>query len=310
MRLLLTGATSFVGQWFLGCVLNQPGWEIYSIERPSLRYRRPSSRVKTFYHDIRSEFPESIVHQVQDADCIVHLAADVSGIKSLSDPGLSVSTNVIGTFNVLEMARKLKKLGSFIYVSTGEAVGAASFPEILGEDAPLRPSNPYAASKATAEALSYAYRVSFEVPTIVVRPMNLFGPWQAVTRFVPMVMKNLLSNQPIKCHVDKNGRAGSRNWLHAKRFSSVLIHLVEHGHPGEIYHTVGPERSNEEVIETLSRAVGRSPRVEKIVPGASHDFRYALKDTKTGLQLLLNEGLDEDLAATARWYADNLEFFQ
>jgi dTDP-glucose 4,6-dehydratase len=271
--------------------------QVFSIER--LPVRPYPACVTPLYHDIRSEVPHHIVRKVRDVNYIVHFAADVSGIKSLTDPRLSVTTNVVGTFNMLELARKLVP-DKFVQISTGEVVGSAPAPFFLGEDAPLRPSNPYAASKAAAEALVNAYRVSFQVPTMIVRSMNVFGPGQSTDRFVPMVIKKLLAGEKITCHVGPFGDVGSRCWLHVNRFSLALQHLLETGDVGEIYHLVGPERTNEEVIDTLAGALGVAALIEKVVPGNSHDLRYALKDTK--LTDTHFEDVDDDLACTARSY--------
>jgi len=293
-KLLLTGATSFIGRRFLEDVLEGTDWEVYSIER---QYQPDLPRVLRFYHDLRAEVPTQLVERVKDADYLVHLAADVSGIKSLADPVLTVTTNVVGTYHTLELARKLE-LKKFVYVSSGEAVGAAPFPTCLVEDASLRPSNPYAASKAAAEALVNSYRVSFGLPAVTVRMMNIFGPGQQLTRFVPMAVKNLLEKQIIKCHVGPDGQCGSRNWLHVGHFSQALLNLV--GVKPGIYHVIGPERSNLDIILGLAKALDVSFCVKNVVPGPSHDLRYALKDTKLGLDF--SADFDETLAATAQWY--------
>jgi len=95
-KILLTGATSFIGKRFLEDVLALTDWAVYSLER---RYQPNQDRVQRFYHDLRAEVPVQIVNQIQDADYLVHLAADVSGIKSLADPVLTVTTNVVGTYH-------------------------------------------------------------------------------------------------------------------------------------------------------------------------------------------------------------------
>jgi dTDP-glucose 4,6-dehydratase len=298
VKLIVTGRTSFIGGRFVRDVLKNTDWEIYSIERLPARLN-VSTRVRPLFHDIRAEVPAHIVEQVKDAKYLVHLAADVSGIKSLADPELSVTTNVVGTFNVLELARKLS-LDKFVQVSTGEVVGSAPSPFFLDESAPLRPSNPYAASKAAAEALVNAYHVSFGVPAVIVRSMNVFGPGQSTDRFVPSVIKALKLGQMIKCHVGKDG-VGSRCWLHVDRFVKVLLRLLEEGTAGEIYHAVGPERTNKDVIEILARALEVDHGVDYVEAGPSHDLRYALKNGKLPeLDYDFENNTDRDLALTAR----------
>jgi dTDP-glucose 4,6-dehydratase len=297
-KIIVTGATSFIGSKFVEDVLWHTDWELYCLTRLNSRLLPVSSRVHQIYHDLLAEVPSHVVNQVKDATYLVHFAADVSGIKSLSDPRLSVTTNVVGTYNTLELARKLN-LEKFVHISTGEAVGSAPFPFFLDEKAPLRPSNPYAASKAAAEVLVNSYRVSFAVPAIIVRSMNVFGPGQSTDRFVPAVVRDLIRGNKIKCHVDRLGNSGSRCWLHVDVFSSVLLqNVLEDGLVGETYHVVGPERNNWSVIDLLARALHLDYTVENVVPGPSHDLRYALKDTKFGYDF--SAGLDEALASTAR----------
>src|SRR5689334_581778 len=107
IKLLVTGATSFIGSHFVDHVLANTRWEILSLERLPDPFLPSRSRVKQLFHDLRAEIPERIVEEAKGVDYLIHFAADVSGLKSLQDPVLSVTTNVVGTFNVLELARKL-----------------------------------------------------------------------------------------------------------------------------------------------------------------------------------------------------------
>jgi dTDP-glucose 4,6-dehydratase len=299
VKVLVTGRTSFIGRHFVDRLVKDTDWLVYSLER--LPARPCSACVVPLYHDLRSEVPEWIAKRVKDVDYIVHLAADVSGIKSLEDPNLSVTTNVVGTFNVLELARKLKNLKRFVQVSTGEVVGAMPFPFFADEKAPLRPSNPYSASKAAAEALVNAYRVSFGVPAVVVRSMNVFGAGQSTDRFVPAVIDKLRQNKVVTCHVDAGGAPGSRCWLHVDRFVRVLLRLAEEAEVGETYHVVGPERSNEEVIRVLAEAIGVDGVIQSVIAGPSHDLRYALRNGKLPeLDFGFESNTDDDLAQTAK----------
>jgi dTDP-glucose 4,6-dehydratase len=307
-KILITGGTGFVGRRLIPELLAH-NYGVYSLERlsgpengPVAGHLGAQNGVQRVYHDLRAEVPLSVLNRVQDADFVVHLAADVSGIKSLSDPELSVVTNVVGTSNILELCRKLKNLKRFIFVSSAEVLGPVPFPFKLDESKPLRPTSPYAASKAGAEALVNAYRISFGVPTLVVRSANLFGPGQGDVRFIPTVVRKLLTGDLIKCHVDTKGQCGSRNWLHVNRFNNILDWLFENGKVGETYHVVGPERTNLEVITALAKAINKPPFIENVPAGATHDLRYALEDTKLCNDFDLSSGLDVDLAATAVWY--------
>lgn len=303
-KIAVTGATGFIGSNFVTEVLSKTDWEVVSIERLGHAKR---DGVKTLHHDLLSEFPEPLIKQLQGTNYIVHFAGDVSGLASLSHPELTVTTNVVGTFNVLELARKIGALEKFIFISTGEVVGQTPNSEVRAEDAALHPSNPYSASKAAGEALVNAYRVSFGVPASIVRIMNVFGPAQSTARFVPMVLKQMFENTTVKCHVDSFGKPGSRNWLHVDHVSRVLLQIIKQ-YRTDTYHVVGPHRNNLEIIEVLAKALNLTPAIDKVLPGPSHDHRYALVDTKLGTNF--EDVLERDLISVAHWYNKHRDALQ
>lgn len=297
-RILLTGATGFVGDHLVDHVLRETDWEIVALARNPQKGIQ-FSRITWLKHDLLDPVPEWLIRKFGKIDYVVHAGAEVSGINSIMDPVKSVRTNMWGTFHLLEAARKLRpKL--FVYISTGEAVGATTAPEGLAEDAPLRPSNPYAASKAAGEELARSYRKSFGVPSIVVRSMNLFGERQGLNRFIPMVATKMLRHEPVTCHVGPDGAPGARNWLPIETFVAWLTDLFTVAKPGETYHLAGPEKSNLQVIHLVAAALDAEPRIEIRVPGASHDLRYALRNTK--LNLTWDQDFERAVYAAARWY--------
>lgn len=297
-RVLLTGATGFLGDHLTDHILRDTDWEIVAFAR-NPRKGVQLSRVTWLKHDLLDPVPEWLIQKVGKIDYIVHAGAEVSGINSIVDPVKSVRTNVYGTFHLLETARKLKPK-SFIYVSTGEAVGATNEPDGLSEDAPLKPSNPYAASKAAGEELVRVYVKSYGVPAAIVRSMNLFGERQSLDRFIPMIATKMLRHEPITCHVAPNGMPGSRNWLPIETFVAWLVDVLDLAVPGGVYHLVGPERNNLQIIHLVSSALDAEPKIETRVPGATHDIRYALKNTK--LNLTWHGEFEKAVFAAARWY--------
>jgi dTDP-glucose 4,6-dehydratase len=266
-------------------------------------------------HDLQAPLPDRIIDQLQDVTHIYHTAAEVSGARSIDNPVLTVSNNVMSTFHMLEAARKLK-LEKFIFVSTGEVVGHIAEGE-ADENAPLRPSNPYSASKGAGEELCRAYHKCFSLPVVIARSMNVFGPGQKPPRFIPTACQTMMKNQPVTCHVDKKVRTGvtlyaegtmipwcsigSRNWMPIKDCTSALISLLLHSTVGETYHLVGPELNNFEIVAELAAGLGISPKYSFAEPPPSHDMRYALRDTKLHLNLT-EEYVREALRTTADSY--------
>jgi len=303
---LVTGGTGFIGAYVIDAILEQTDWNIYSVER--LHNTRPeSSRLRRIYHDLLAPFSIPL----PDVDYVVHCGATVSGIRSLITPTETITTNVLGTQHLLDASRKNKKLKKFLFMSSGEAVGNADDVEAdgLGTSAPMHPSNPYAASKAAAEVLCHAYLLSYGLPITVLRSMNVFGPKQSTDRFIPMTLKLILEGKIVKCHVGRTGTVGSRNWMGVQALATRVLYLLEHTNFNNIYHAVGPEWSNFDVIRHLAQSVNANYHVEKVVPGRSHDMRYALKDSWGGL-LYNGEQLGNDLAYTARWYSGHKEWLR
>lgn len=298
-RILITGATGFVGTRLISYVLKHTDWDVVAMTRRQ-NIEPDFPRLRWLRHDLSALLPDTALAQLTDVNLIVHAAGEVSGIKSISNPMRSVRANVLGTYHLLEAARRLD-LQKFVYISTGEVVGAVDTPLAAAEDAPLRPSNPYAASKAAGEELCRAYHLSFGVPVVTVRSMNLFGPAQSLDRFIPTVASRFIMNEKVVCHVDEAGKPGSRNWLHIDQFIETLVQVISLDNVGETYHIVGPQKTNMQIINLVATALGKVTHVEEKIPGSSHDFRYALLDTKLGLNF--EQGFEKRVWNTARWYA-------
>lgn len=302
-QIVVTGASSFVGSRFVAEAISD-GYEVISLERLGIRNSQ-FANIKRLHHDILAEFPDSIVKHVREAKYLVHFAAAVAGANSILHPESTVTTNVVGTFNVLELARKMGALEKFVYISSGEALGPTEEKEALAEDATLHPSTPYAASKAAGEALLNSYEQSFKVPGMSVRLMNVFGPGQTPPRFIPRMLKQMFDRQEVICHVNNMGVPGSRNWMHVDIIAKQLLNLIKNYKTGEVYHLVGPEKTNLEVIRVLADALSLNPTVKQIVSGSTHEHRYALKNTK--IETDLCSCIDRDLISTAHWYHRNRE---
>lgn len=233
--------------------------------------------MKPIPYDIRS--PLSTTRWALDpVDYIVHLAADVHAVRSLKEPGAFIQSNIVGTFNLLEAARALKPK-KFVYMSTAEVLGGRD-EGYSKEDDPLRPSNPYAATKAAGELLAYSYFKAFEIPVVIVRTQNLNGPTQIdESKFIPMVRKMLLAGEEIQIHT-KNNKPGVRQWITGEEFVRELLRLVESGVPGETYHVVGEEKTNLQVAQEVADKMNLTMRYRLVPQSASHEWRYALRSTK------------------------------
>jgi dTDP-glucose 4,6-dehydratase len=312
VKVLVTGSTGFIGARFVQHILDSTNWDVVSLERITARLDQLSpdmsanTRLHRVYHDFRTELPDRLLRQLDDVDYIVHNGAEVNGWKSLENPELYVHTNVMGTFNMLEAARKLKPK-AFLYVSSAEAVGAC--PEgSLTEDAPMKPSNPYAAAKAAGEMLARSYHLSFGVPSMSMRMMNVFGAQQDTSKFLPATIKKVLNGEQVICHVDANGKSGSRHWIHVADLVQGMHNVLLRGKAGETYHIVGPEIYNYMIIQHVYDVLKIGIDIKLAQPGRSHDMRYSIKDTKLGESFYHTHFTEVYMKDTIAWYKDNPEW--
>jgi dTDP-glucose 4,6-dehydratase len=299
MQVLLTGASGFLGRYLANELLDKNIDVRAMVRRPLL------ALIQQVYHDFRAPLPERVLNTIQP-DYIIHCGAEVHGLRSLENPALFVQSNVMGTFNLLEAARYWKPKG-FMYISSAEAVGSCAHGS-LAEDALMRPSNPYAAAKGTGEMLVQSYFKSFGVPTCSIRTMNIFGEGQDTSKFFPAVIKKILADETVTCHVGPEGCPGSRHWLYVKVLANSLVQLLEHlRYEGENYHLVGPELSNFDVISCAEKGLNKTAKLTYLQPGPSHDMRYSIKSTNGVAINHTREMAESFLVQTARWYGEHQE---
>jgi len=318
---LLTGATGHAGASLAERIIEQTDWEIVSLERlphgsrPAFdrKAHLPAERIRKVYHDFRAPLPGSLLGELAGVRYVIHAGAEVHGPRSLVNPGLFVQSNVIGTFNMLEVARKIQP-ETFIYVSSAEALGPAPEGGFSGEDDTLRPTNPYAAAKAAGEMLARAYHRSFGVPVLTVRTMNLFGERQQSEKFIPAVFHLLIEGKTIPVHVGPDGTPGLRQWLYVGTFADALLYLVQHGETGQSYHVAGEERSNTEIVALLAEYLGVKAKVELVdvsIHHPAHTLRYAMSSRR--LQELgwkPSSTFVGTLTHTLKWMFENQEWIK
>jgi dTDP-glucose 4,6-dehydratase len=292
-RALLTGAAGFAGSHIVDHILQTTDWEIVGLDRLSyagsldrLKEHRGNPRLNFVFHDFRAVFPTSLLKRIGKIHYVIHNGAETHVDRSLLLPGDFIESNVVGTFHVLEAARRIG-VERFIFTSTDEVFGPAPPGVSYEEDDPIKPSNPYSATKAAGEALCYSYFKSYGLPVVTTRTMNMFGEKQHPEKFVPLVMKKVLDGERVPIHAAKYegvvAVCGSRNWLHARNQADAILFLLEHGRDGQTYHVAGIEKSNSDIAELVAQFVGADLRkvfVDAVTHRRGHDLRYALADDK------------------------------
>ncbi|MEX1158613.1 MAG: dTDP-glucose 4,6-dehydratase, partial [Thermomicrobiales bacterium] len=282
---LVTGGCGFIGSTFIQRLLREhPDAKVINLDK--LTYAGNPDNLRDVEHDEGYRFmqgdvcdPDAVGDLVAQADYICHFAAESHVDRSLLESGAFITTEVLGTFVLLEAARKNPRLQKFLHISTDEVYGDVPDGQFSLETDSLRPRSPYSASKAGAEMQVIAYVETYDLPVVVARPANNVGPRQHVEKFVPLCTTNALQDLPLPIYGD--GRQ-QRDWLFVEDNCEALDLLLHEGAPGEVYNIgANNHRYNIEVAETVLDIVGR-PRslIKHVADRAGHDRRYGVDFAK------------------------------
>jgi dTDP-glucose 4,6-dehydratase len=264
-------------------------------------------RVRIFTTDIRTEISDGIVREIaKDITHIAHLAAETHVDKSIKDPKLFVETNVIGTFNVLEFAKKCPNLEAFNYFSTDEVYGPAPDGILFKESDGLNCTNPYSASKAGGQELASSYANTYSMPLFISNCMNVFGERQHPEKFVIKCIDKVLRGETVYIHANNDYHIGTRNYIHARNVAKAIEFLFQNFNVNERYNINGEkEVNNLEMLNFIASIIGKEPKHEIINfvedrPG--HDFRYALDGTKMEqMGWFIPMTFEQSLMKTVQW---------
>jgi dTDP-glucose 4,6-dehydratase len=250
----------------------------------------------------------SLVHElVPKHDLVVHFAAESHNDNSLRDPSVFVSTNLVGTYTLLEAVRRFAV--RYHHVSTDEVYGelALDDPNRFTEITPYNPSSPYSATKAGSDHLVRAWVRSFGVEATLSNCSNNYGPYQHVEKYIPRQITNILDGRRPRLY---GAGLNVRDWMHVDDHSSAVLLITTDGKIGETY-LIGAdgERNNNQVVETILELLGQ-PRdaYDHVTDRAGHDMRYAIDSTKIRMQLGWQptfSNFKAGLAATIAWYRAN-----
>jgi dTDP-glucose 4,6-dehydratase len=307
-RVLVTGGAGFIGANLVRHLVAHTDAHVTVLDKltyaasPEALDDLPSDRVELVRGDIADG--ETVQPLVAASDAVVHLAAESHNDNALDDPEPFIRTNVVGTYVLLEAARRHDV--RFHHVSTDEVYGdlALDDPKKFTEDTPYRPSSPYSAAKAGSDHLVRAWVRSFGVRATLSNCSNNYGPWQHVEKFIPRQVTEVLQGR--RPRVYGNGLQ-VRDWIHVDDHCAALLLILQRGRIGETY-LVGSagERTNLEMVRAILRLMGRpEDDYELVADRAGHDQRYAIEAGKLRSELgwLPRFGdLDRGLADTVDWY--------
>lgn len=331
MSILVTGGAGFIGSWMVQKLLQlYPAREIICFD--ALTYAGSTRTVEMMKHEYsnyrfvhgnvaRRSDVEQAIEQYNVSE-ILHFAAESHVDRSFADPTTFLLSNTLGTQILLDCVRQSRHVNLFLYISTDEVFGD-SHPDIAAkEDSLLNPTNPYSASKAAAEMFVNAYRKSWNVPSMIVRLQNVYGPRQFPEKIMPTFAHKLIAGQP-PCTLHGSGKQ-ARRYLYIDDAVSAIEMARTRGKAGQIYNfgPSGPEseKSNSQVLDIMLNLAGynhEDPEVRKrwISHGVDrpyNDMQYIMDWSKAKAELGWQpiESFSNGMAKTWEWYEENPDWFE
>jgi len=317
MNILVTGGSGFIGSHFVEEILKRNDIDkLYNIDANTYaanknlpfendsRYQKLTMDISAPYFPNQKNYLDSL-----NLDYVVHFAAESHVDNSIKNPKKFIDTNIVGTFNLLEMFKDTN-IKKFIHVSTDEVFGSLSYKEReFNIDSPYRPNSPYAASKAASDLLVRSYVKTYKFPSIITNCSNNFGPRQFPEKLIPVCIDKLKKKEKIPLY--GNG-SNIRDWIYVKDHVNAIIHVIQDGIVGKQYLIGGNnEISNIQLIhsivavyETVTNQKVDWEWFEYVTDRKGHDFRYAIdtKDFEMEFKNFKLTDFNENLKATVQSY--------
>lgn len=312
-RVLITGGCGFIASFLVAYILQTTDWEIVLLSKSeshhgNVRLRDigalENPRVQLIRCDMSSGIPP-----VPDVDYILHMGAESHVDTSISEPEAFIRSNVIGTFRMLEYARTLPNLKKFLYFSTDEVFGPAQPGESFNEWSRYNSCNPYAATKAAAEELCLAWENTYKVPVVITHCMNVFGERQHPEKFVPLIVKKLLKDEPITIHLDAAGSPVHRRFVYGGDVARAVMLVLEHGINRQKYNIAGKmDKPLSQLVQVAGSLLNHEPHVQygkpTIRPGV--DSVYSVGGTNlSDLGWKPSPDSAAEFVKTVQWYQDH-----
>ena len=329
-NMLITGGSGFIGTNFIQYLLEESDYKGRVVNVDKLTYAgNPENLV-----DIEKKFPnrytfikadicdyESMVavFDRHEIDTVCHFAAESHVDRSIVRPDAFIKTNIVGTFNLLEVARaNQNRLQLFHHVSTDEVFGSLGKDGYFTEKTSYKPNSPYSASKAGSDHLARAYNKTFDLPVTISNCSNNYGPYQFPEKLIPLMVLNALEGKPLPVYGDGKN---IRDWLYVRDHCIAIWEIMKQGKRGETYNIGGDNELENislvemicDILDEIQEDKGKQPRRELITyvkdrPG--HDRRYAIDFSKLKKELgwTPEESFESGIHKTIKWYLNNQEW--
>ncbi len=333
MKVLVTGGAGFIGCNFIHLLLKQPDANVLNLDNLTYAGNLDSlqkAAAHSGYSFIRADIcdaarMDAVIADYQPA-AIVHFAAESHVDRSIDGPAAFIRTNIIGTFNLLEAARKYwkalppKRQAAFLFlhVSTDEVYGSLGATGLFTEETPYAPNSPYSASKAASDHLVRSYYHTYGLPVLTTNCSNNYGPYQFPEKLIPLMIQNALAGKPLPVYGDG---MQVRDWLYVEDHCRAILTVLEAGKCGETYNIGGHnEMPNIRIVRTLCalldelrpRTDGKpyADQISYVADRPGHDRRYAIDAGKIGRELgwLPQETFDSGIRKTVEWYLSNSQW--
>lgn len=314
MKILVTGGAGFIGSNFIRYILKEhPHYQVMNLDKltyagnlANLKDVEKCPRYKFIKGDIASE--KDVSKAIKKIDIIINFAAETHVDRSIIEPRSFILTDVLGTYTLLEAAKKFK-IKKYIQISTDEVYGSIEKGK-FNETSPFAPNSPYAASKAGGDLLCRAYSITYHVPIIVTHSCNVFGPYQYPEKLIPLFITNLLENKKVPMYGDG---LNVREWIYTQDFCRALDLILHKGKVGQVYNIgTGWEKTNLEITLKILRYLGKDKSwIQNVVDRPGHDRRYSLDSTKLKkLGWRPKYNFEQALKDTVDWYQANKWWWQ
>ena len=307
--ILVTGGAGFIGSNFVRMIANeQPGCAVTVVD--ALTYAGNMENIADLVESGRVRFvkgnicdPYAVREAMTGAEVVFNFAAETHVDRSIEEATSFIETDIQGTYNLLNHARELK-VKRYVQISTDEVYGSSDG-EGFTEDSPLRPGNPYSASKCGGDLMCLAYANTYRLPVVITRSSNNFGPRQHVEKFIPLFTTNAMEGKDLPLYGDGMHQ---RDWIYVDDNCRAIALVAEKGNDAEIYNiALGNSQPNVRVAELILKHVGATKsRIVFIEDRKGHDRMYRLAGEKVralGWQPKIE--FADAMATTVRWYVEN-----
>ena len=314
MKLLVCGGMGFIGSAFIRNHLSKnPSDQIVNLDNLTTgsNVKNLEKIDETNYQFINDDIKnhETVNKITNDVDVIVNFAAETHVDRSISNPKQFLETNILGTYTLLEAAKKHETL--FVHISTDEIYGDAANQDSFNEKSILKPSNPYSASKAAADHLVSSYARTYGAKCIITRCTNNFGPFQFPEKLIPKTIIRAQKNLKVPLYGDGNQ---IRSWIYVLDHVSAIESLITKGDAGEVYNiTSWNEISNKIIVGKILSIMGKSnDLIEYVGDRPGHDKRYSIDSSKIQNEIGWKPAYDFDNAIkqTVDWYLKNKDWWE